>query len=117
MGDDGLSGIWRKIHPRQVIWVLLVGLIGVTGLVGSTYKERLENTEAGLKRQEGEFIGWRREQNGHLRDIDSSMRHIHEAVVEMKATQAQTIKAQNELLLEQRSLKSDVEWIKREIKR
>lgn len=62
---EGLVGIFRKIHPRHVIWGLLVALFTLVAFVGKQYHNRLEALE-----------GYKKEQNGHLRHIDVRLEKI-----------------------------------------
>ena len=57
--DDGFLGILRKVHPRHVIWGLLVAIFCLLAFIGKKYDTRLEGLEQ-----------YRREQNGKLHAID-----------------------------------------------
>lgn len=59
---EGVTGMLRKVHPRQIIWGLLVALIGLVGFIGKQYDGRLEALEA-----------YKVEQNGHLKKIDTRL--------------------------------------------
>lgn len=51
--ERGMNRIWASLHPRQVIWVLLVALIAVLGWNGNGYVERLETVEEHIEIQNG----------------------------------------------------------------
>ncbi len=51
--ERGMNRIWASLHPRQVIWALLVALILVLGWHGNGYVARLETVETHIKVQNG----------------------------------------------------------------
>lgn len=57
--------ILRKIHPRQIIWGLLVALFTLIAWVGKHYDTRLQALEQ-----------YKKEQNGRLRSLDGDMREV-----------------------------------------
>jgi len=66
----------KKIHPRTVIWFLLTAIFCLIAFVGKHYDTRL-----------GALEEYKKEQNGHLRQIDirleridTSLQHIKEKV-------------------------------------
>jgi cell division protein FtsB len=71
-----MNTVWRKVHPRHVIWILLVALIGLLAFIGKHYDSRLHAVEDHIETQ-----------NGHLQN----------------------------LVTEQRELKTHVEWIRVEL--
>jgi hypothetical protein len=61
--ESGLLSILRKVHPRQVIWGMLLILIGLLAFIGKKYDDRLEKLET-----------YKVEQNGHLSDISTELK-------------------------------------------
>ena len=91
---DNMNTIWKRVHPRHVIWFLLVAIFGMLAWVGNSYADRMDAVE-----------DWKREQNGHLRDISSEMRHIGGNVQEIRTEQ-------RAMKTEIQGLRVDVEVIK-----
>jgi hypothetical protein len=54
--DQGIVALLRGIHPRHVIWLLMISLFSLIAFVGKQYNTRLETLE-----------NYKKEQNGHLR--------------------------------------------------
>lgn len=67
MGESGrgLLVILKYIHPRHVIWVLLVALMALLAFIGKEYDKRLEAVEIHKK-----------EQNGHLQHMREDFREL-----------------------------------------
>ena len=57
--DNGLLDIIKKVHPRHVIWALLMAIFCLLAFIGKKYDTRLEGLEQ-----------HRQEQNGRLHSID-----------------------------------------------
>ena len=96
-GTNGMNTIWRKVHPRHVIWFLFTSLITVLVFIGYQYHSRLEAIEDG-----------RKEQNGHLKEISTEVKHIGETVGEIRTEQ-------KEMKVEQTKMKIDLEVIKQKV--
>lgn len=72
--------ILKRVHPRHVIWFLLVALFTLIAFVGKQYNTRLEGLEE-----------YKSIQNGHLGQIDvrleridTSQQHMAEDMKELK---------------------------------
>lgn len=111
MADEGMLGILRKIHPRHVIWALLVMLTAVIGFVGKKYGNAIDGSEKRVEALEKYKI----EQNGHLKDIDQTLKAMRETMTEMRSEQIDVRADLGEVLIEQKAIKTDMEWIKREV--
>ncbi len=61
--ERGMNKVWAQLHPRQVIWALLVALILVLGWHGNGYVARLETVETNIKIQNGTLQDIKLEQN------------------------------------------------------
>jgi hypothetical protein len=101
VANNGMIGVLRKIHPRHVIWVLFVTLIATLLFVGRGYSQRLEAVEA-----------WKQEQNGHLQELDTDQKAILQTLQEIRAEQTEQRLTNQEMLIRQEKLATDVKWIK-----
>ena len=68
--SEGLTGILRKIHPRHIIWFLLLALGALVGAQGRSYIARLDSLEDRHDKEKQTFEEYRKVQNGHLHSID-----------------------------------------------
>ena len=89
--------IWKKVHPRHVIWFLLTVIFVGLVWIGNGYANRLDQVE-----------GWMKEQNGSLRDLTTATKHIGEMVSEIRVEQ-------KAMQTEQQKIKIDVAVIKRKV--
>jgi hypothetical protein len=92
---DGMIGILKKVHPRQVIWVLLCTLIAVLLWVGNMYCDRVEALEGIHKDQNGKVVGM----VDDVKDLVDSVKGMDEKLDRVETEQA--------------AQKTDIDWIKR----
>jgi hypothetical protein len=74
--DQSIVPLLRRIHPRYVIWCLMLALFALIGAIGRYYAGRLDAVEVKDTQQHEEFRAYQKTQNGHLHQIDLRLERI-----------------------------------------